>query len=372
MKFLIVTGISGAGKTQVLHFLEDMGYYCIDNMPVLFLSAFAQAVSEGKIKAKNVAVVTDIRGGEMFSNIEEELSKISKDTCPYEIVFLEADHTALVRRYKETRRAHPLAPHGPVEKGINAEKEIMASIRKRADHVINTSNLLTRELHEIVREKFGDGAKKKEFFSVNIMSFGFKYGIPIATDLVMDVRFLPNPYYVEDMRYRTGLDEDVYKYVTDNKQCADFVREGNRVESTVLGTDGTYTINYLNPGSVISSTTGNYSGVYDLSGGSYGYVMGYTTEITTLYPDFFNDPTYTKYWDKYTSLAYTNYNNRILGDATGEMGPFFMWTDPDGADRQKSSWYNDYSYFAISTMPWFTRGGSMIDGDASGVFSLGK
>lgn len=224
MKFLIITGISGAGKTQVLHFLEDMGYYCIDNMPVLFLSAFAKAVSEGKIKAKNVAVVTDIRGGEMFSNIEEELSKISKEECPYEIVFLEADHTALVRRYKETRRAHPLAPHGPVEKGIAAEKEIMAKIRQKADHVINTSNLLTRELNEIVREKFGDAEKKKEFFSVNVMSFGFKYGIPIATDLVMDVRFLPNPYYVEDMRYRTGLDEDIFKYVTENEECAEFVK----------------------------------------------------------------------------------------------------------------------------------------------------
>lgn len=225
MKFLIITGISGAGKTQVLHFLEDMGYYCIDNMPVLFLSAFAQAVSEGKIKAKNVAVVTDIRGGEMFSNIEEELSKIEKNKCPYEIVFLEADDTALVRRYKETRRAHPLAPHGPVEKGITAEKEIMAKIRCKADHIINTSNLLTRELCEIVREKFGEEGKKKDFFSVNLMSFGFKYGIPNSTDLVMDVRFLPNPYYVEDMRYRTGLEEDVFKYVTENDACKEFVKK---------------------------------------------------------------------------------------------------------------------------------------------------
>ncbi|MBQ8002942.1 MAG: RNase adapter RapZ [Clostridia bacterium] len=225
MKFLIITGISGAGKTQVLHFLEDMGYYCIDNMPVLFLSSFAQAVAEGKIKAKNVAVVTDIRGGEMFSNIDEELSKISKKECPYEIVFLEADDTALVRRYKETRRAHPLAPHGPVEKGINSEREIMAKIRQKADHVINTSNLLTRELNEIVREKFGEEGKKKDFFSVNIMSFGFKYGIPNSTDLVMDVRFLPNPYYVEDMRYRTGLEEDVFKYVTENEACREFVKK---------------------------------------------------------------------------------------------------------------------------------------------------
>ena len=223
MRFLIITGVSGAGKTHVLHFLEDMGYYCIDNMPVLFLSAFASACADKKIKADYVAVVTDIRGGEMFSNIEEELSKMPEN-CPYEVVFLEADDMSLVRRYKETRRAHPLAPDGAVEKGITKEKEILSNIRKRADHIINTSNLLTRELGEIVRGKFGKAGENREFFSVNIMSFGFKYGIPNTTDLVMDVRFLPNPYYVEQMRNKTGLDEDVYKYVTDNEECSEFVK----------------------------------------------------------------------------------------------------------------------------------------------------
>lgn len=224
MRFLIVTGISGAGKTHVLHFLEDMGYYCIDNMPVLFLSAFAKACSEGQIKEKNIAVVTDIRGGEMFTNIEEELSKINKKECPYEIVYLEADAPSLVKRYKETRRNHPLAPDGAVEKGIAQETEMLAKLRLKADHIINTSGLLTRELSEIVRSKFGKDNDKKEFFSVNVMSFGFKYGVPTSCDLVMDVRFLPNPYYVESMRYRTGLEEDVYKYVTDNSECAEFVR----------------------------------------------------------------------------------------------------------------------------------------------------
>lgn len=224
MRFLILTGVSGAGKTQMLHFLEDMGYYCIDNMPILFLSAFATACADAKIKADNVAVVTDIRGGEMFSNIDEELDKIPKEKCPYEIVFLEADEPSLVRRYKETRRAHPLSPDGPVEKGITMEKEILSSIRKRADYIINTSNLLTRELGEIVRKKFGESEDSKEFFSLNIMSFGFKYGIPNSTDLVMDVRFLPNPYYNESMRPRTGLDEDIYSFVTDNAECAEFVK----------------------------------------------------------------------------------------------------------------------------------------------------
>lgn len=223
MRFLIITGISGAGKTQVLHFLEDMGYYCIDNMPVLFLSAFAKACTESKIKADHVAVVTDIRGGEMFSEIDEELAKISRKECPYEIVFIEADDPVLVRRYKETRRVHPLAPDGSVEEGITREKEILSKIRPKADYIINTSNILTRELGEIVRGKFGD-EQEEHFFSVNLMSFGFKYGMPSSTDLVMDVRFLPNPYYVEDMRKRTGLDEDIYKYVTENEECGEFLK----------------------------------------------------------------------------------------------------------------------------------------------------
>jgi len=222
MRFLIITGMSGAGKTQLTHFLEDMGYYCIDNMPVLFLSAFAAACTDSKIKADHVAVVTDIRGGESFSNIEGELAKIDREKCPYEIVFLEADDQVLIRRYKETRRSHPLAPDGSIEHGINIEKELLSKIRCRADHIINTSNLLTRDLHKIVADKFGSGSSD-DFFSVNIMSFGFKYSLPNTTDLVMDVRFLPNPYYIDDMRHKTGLDKTVSDYVTNNEICREFI-----------------------------------------------------------------------------------------------------------------------------------------------------
>ena len=155
--------------------------------------------------------------------------------------------------------------------------------------------------------------------------------------------------------------------------------EGNRVESTTIGVDGTYTVNYLNPNSVTSSTTGNYTGIYDMSGGTWDYVMGYTTEATTvggssgitdLYTDFFSDTTYTKYWDKYTSTDYTNYNNRILGDATGEMGPFGKETDPDGAIRSKSSWYRDLADFADVDGPWFYRGGCLNSGTYAGDFAF--
>ena len=154
---------------------------------------------------------------------------------------------------------------------------------------------------------------------------------------------------------------------------------GNRVESTNLGVDGTYTINYLNQKSVVASTTNNYSGIYDMSGGAWEYVMGYTTRatavggtsgITSLYSNFFTDSAYSKYWDKYTSTAYTNYNNRILGDATGEMEPFGSELDPDNNTRPKSSWYKDYAYFAFSSVPWFARGGCWSNGTASGIFAF--
>ena len=152
---------------------------------------------------------------------------------------------------------------------------------------------------------------------------------------------------------------------------------GNRYESTNLGTDGTYTINYLNQNSQMASTTNNYNGIYDISGGAWEYVMGYTTTtvsdestITNLYPNFFSDSSYSKYWDKYTSTAYTNYNNRILGDATGEMGPFGSEKNPDGGIRYKSSWYKPQSYFANSSRPWFGRGGAWHNGADSGAFAF--
>ena len=157
--------------------------------------------------------------------------------------------------------------------------------------------------------------------------------------------------------------------------------DGNRYESTNLGTDGTHTLNYLNPNSVVASTTNNYSGIYDMSGGAWNYVMGYTTgattvggssDITSLYSNFFSDTSYSKYWDKYTSTTYTNYNNRILGDATGEMGPFGSEKDPDNNTRIKSSWYKNFVYFANSSKPWFERGGDWNDGTAAGVFSFNR
>ena len=154
---------------------------------------------------------------------------------------------------------------------------------------------------------------------------------------------------------------------------------GNRVESTNLGKDGTYTINYFNSKSEVASTTNNYTGIYDMSGGAWEYVMGYTigsttvggtSDITSLYSNFFSDSSYSKYWDKYTSTAYSNYNNRVLGDATGEMGPFGSEKDPDNNTRYKSSWYKDYATFAYNSVPWFVRGGGWYYGTDSGIFAF--
>ena len=155
--------------------------------------------------------------------------------------------------------------------------------------------------------------------------------------------------------------------------------DGNRIEATSLGVDGTYTVNYLNQNSVVASTTNNYSGIYDMSGGAWEYVMGYTTGtttvggasgITSLYQSFFSDSTYLKYWDRYTSTATTNYNNRILGDATGEMGPFGTLKDPDGINRHKSSWYNYFAHFTSYTIPWSIYGGSWNHGVSTGIFAF--
>ncbi|MDO4563034.1 MAG: RNase adapter RapZ [Clostridia bacterium] len=223
MRFLILTGMSGAGKTQALHFLEDMGYYCIDNMPPIFLAPFAQACYGSGIGVENVAVVMDIRSGEMFDKVGAELEKLRDEELPYEVVFFEASDSVLVKRYKETRRVHPLSVGGKIADGIAKEREKLALLRQMADYVIDTSNILTRELQEIIKRKFGDGGGDDSYFVLNLQSFGFKYGIPDDSDLVFDVRFLPNPYYIETLKYKTGLDEDVYNFVMNSHNSATFL-----------------------------------------------------------------------------------------------------------------------------------------------------
>lgn len=224
MRFLIITGMSGAGKTQVMHSLEDMGYYCIDNMPVEFLFPFAKMCKKESEKFKNVAVVVDIRGGDALSKIDSALNDFKKNSLSYEILFLEANESVIVKRYKETRRKHPLSPDGSIEEGILLERDKLAFLRGCATYIIDTSLLLTRELKKMIREKFGDECGN-DYFKIHIQSFGFKYGIPRDADMVFDVRFLPNPFYVESLKEKNGTQKEVADFVFQFLQTREFTRK---------------------------------------------------------------------------------------------------------------------------------------------------
>ncbi|EAC4709720.1 RNase adapter RapZ [Listeria monocytogenes] len=211
LKLVIITGMSGAGKTVAMQSLEDLGYFCVDNLPPSLLPKFWELMKESD-KMDKIALVMDLRGREFFDSIEPALDELDNTNfITTKILFLEADDKVLVSRYKETRRHHPLEPNGSVLDGINAERELLSDLKGRSQLVINTSNMAPRELRERINNEFQ--TDDKDIFNVQLMSFGFKYGIPIDADLVFDVRFLPNPHYIDKMRPLTGLDEDVYEYV---------------------------------------------------------------------------------------------------------------------------------------------------------------
>ncbi|ENH4716184.1 RNase adapter RapZ [Listeria monocytogenes] len=211
LKLVIITGMSGAGKTVAMQSLEDLGYFCVDNLPPSLLPKFLELMKESD-KMDKIALVMDLRGREFFDSIEPALDELDNTNfITTKILFLEADDKVLVSRYKETRRHHPLEPNGSVLDGINAERELLSDLKGRSQLVINTSNMAPRELRERINNEFQ--TEDKDIFNVQLMSFGFKYGIPIDADLVFDVRFLPNPHYIDKMRPLTGLDEDVYEYV---------------------------------------------------------------------------------------------------------------------------------------------------------------
>lgn len=212
MQFVIITGMSGAGKTVAIQSLEDLGFFCVDNLPPTLLPKFLELMKDASNKMNKVALVMDLRGREFFDDLFRALDELDKSSwVTPTILFLDADDSVLVRRYKETRRSHPLSPDGTPLEGIQQERKILEELKGRAQLILNTSNLKPRELREKIVMEFS--ANKQSFFTVNVLSFGFKNGIPIDCDLVFDVRFLPNPFYIEHMRPKTGLDEEVYTYV---------------------------------------------------------------------------------------------------------------------------------------------------------------
>lgn len=213
MRFVIVTGMSGAGKSTALKMLEDMEYFCVDNLPVPLIDKFVQLIKDSASgKIERVAIGVDIRSGRSLDELKTVLEKISFSGIESEILFLDADDTALVRRYKETRRSHPLAGAGRVDDGIQKERERLQFLKEYADYILDTSKLLTRELKAELEKIFVENRTFKNLM-VTVLSFGFKYGIPQDADLVFDVRFLPNPYYLENLRPLSGNDRPVSDYV---------------------------------------------------------------------------------------------------------------------------------------------------------------
>ena len=222
MRIVIVTGMSGAGKTTVLKMFEDIGYYCVDNMPVALVEKFVELAVAGNSDLKNIALGVDRRSGQAFGGFEDVLERLSNSGVKYEILFLDCTDAVLVKRYKETRRSHPLAVGDRVDKGIALEREALAFLKRKSNYIIDTSSLLTRDLRQEIERIFVQDEKYNNLF-VTILSFGFKYGIPADADLVFDVRFLPNPYYVEELKPLTGNDKPIQDYVMGCPQAAEFM-----------------------------------------------------------------------------------------------------------------------------------------------------
>ena len=215
MRFVIVTGMSGAGKTTALKMLEDMGYFCVDNLPIAMFPGFVQMIENSETPMKKVALGVDVRSGQDISGLEKDLEQMDQKGIKYEILFLDAKDSVLVKRYKETRRQHPLSGSGRVDTGIAKEREKTAFLKMKATYILDTSKMLTRELKIELEKIFVKGESFCNLY-ITVMSFGFKYGIPQDADLVFDVRFLPNPYYEQALRPLTGNDRSIQEYVMKN------------------------------------------------------------------------------------------------------------------------------------------------------------
>jgi UPF0042 nucleotide-binding protein len=212
MRFVIVTGLSGAGKTLAIRFMEDMGFFCVDNLPPKLILKFAELCYQSAGKIEKVAIVVDIRGGGFFDDLFECLYALNESGYSYEILFLNASDDILIKRYKESRRMHPLVKEGRIIQGINMERERLKRVEKNANYIIDTSYLQPKELKEVLIDLFG-GNHEYQNLIISIISFGFKNGILLDADLVIDVRFLPNPYYIDELKEHSGKNMDVKNYI---------------------------------------------------------------------------------------------------------------------------------------------------------------
>lgn len=213
MRFVIVTGLSGAGKTHAVRDLEDLGYFCVDNFPPTLIPKFAEACFQTEGRIDKIALVIDIRGGKFFDNLFDSLNYLKEQNFKYEILFLDASDEILIKRFKETRRKHPLAPDGRILTGIELERNKLREVKDRADKIINTSKLRPSDLREEITKVYSEDGQIEIELMITVVSFGFKYGIPVDSDLVFDVRFLPNPFYVPELKKFSGNDKEVKDYV---------------------------------------------------------------------------------------------------------------------------------------------------------------
>lgn len=244
MEFLIISGLSGAGKSQAADILEDMGYYCVDNLPITLLGRFAELCIASQGRYERVALVTDVRERESLGALLPALDGLWEMGLDYRILFVEADTASIVRRYKGSRRPHPLQePGGSIEDAVRREAQALAPVRERADYIINTSGLSNNELQKRIRSLLNAGERS---FTITVMAFGYKYGLPMDADLVFDVRFLPNPYYVSELRPKSGLESDVASFVLSNPAAKQFMEKLEALLDFIVplyAEEGRYTLN---------------------------------------------------------------------------------------------------------------------------------
>lgn len=221
MEFVVVTGLSGAGKTQAMHSMEDIGFFCVDNLPPALIPVFYDLCTKSESEMARVAVVTDTRGGELFKSFFSAMESLKAEGKPYQILFLDASDQVLVRRFKETRRRHPLDLGGSLEQAVRLEREMLRPVKESSHFVVDTSGFSSAQLKGRIAELFLTTAS--DSMAVQCISFGFKYGIPMEADLVFDVRCLPNPFYDKELRPKNGLDPDVRAYVMDNEETQGFI-----------------------------------------------------------------------------------------------------------------------------------------------------
>lgn len=226
MKFVIVTGLSGSGKSETMRALEDMGFYCVDNLPPALITKFAELCYQPNSSIDKVALGIDIRGRRFFKELHESLEYLKKENYKYEMLYLDCSDRVLLNRYKMTRRNHPLSMNVSLTEGIKMEREIMEPLKEISDSIIDTTNMKPKDLKEEISKIYSQGEENNKL-TISVLSFGFKHGIPADCDLVFDVRFLPNPYYLEELRPKTGDEQDVRDYVMNSKISQEFFNKLN-------------------------------------------------------------------------------------------------------------------------------------------------